>query len=68
MALARRLAAGPTVALGLMRGNLAYALDHDYSAAMAREADAQRAARATHDAVEGGTAFLTKRTPRFTGA
>lgn len=68
MALARRLSAGPTVALGLMRANLAYALDHDYSAAMAREADAQRTARATADAVEGGTAFLTKRTPCFTGA
>ncbi len=68
MALARRLAAGPTVALGLMRRNLAYALDHDYFAAMAREAEAQRTARATTDAVEGGTAFLTKRAPRFTGA
>ncbi|MEH3039579.1 MAG: enoyl-CoA hydratase-related protein [Sphingomonas paucimobilis] len=68
MALARRLAAGPTVALGLMRANLAYALDQDYPAAMAREAEAQRTARATSDAVEGGTAFLTKRTPRFTGA
>jgi 2-(1,2-epoxy-1,2-dihydrophenyl)acetyl-CoA isomerase len=68
MALARRLAAGPTVALGLMRRNLAYALDHDYSAAMVREAEAQRSARATSDAVEGGTAFLTKRAPRFTGA
>lgn len=68
LALARRLAAGPTVALGLMRRNLAYALDHDYPAAMAREADAQRTARSTSDAVEGGTAFLTKRTPRFTGA
>ncbi len=67
LALARRLAAGPTVALGLMRRNLAHALDHDYPAAMVREAEAQRAARASADATEGGAAFLTRRTPRFEG-
>lgn len=67
MALARRLAAGPTVALGLMRRNLAYALDHDYPAAMVREAEAQRTARATADAAEGSAAFLAKRAPRFEG-
>ncbi len=68
LALARRLAAGPTVALGLMRRNLAFALDHDYPAAMAREAEAQRTARGTADAVEGGMAFLGKRSPMFRGA
>ncbi len=68
LALARRLAAGPTVALGLMRRNLAFALDHDYAATMAREAAAQRTARDTADAVEGGMAFLGKRPPVFRGA
>lgn len=67
MALARRLAAGPTVALGLTRRNLTYALDHDYPAAMVREAEAQRSAAASADAREGTAAFLTKRTPRFEG-
>ncbi len=68
LALARRLAAGPTVALGLMRRNLAFALDHGHAAAMAREADAQRTARATADAAEGAAAFLARRTANFTGA
>lgn len=68
MALARRLAAGPTVALGLMRRSLAHALDHDYPSAMANEADAQRQARGSADAVEGGMAFLQKRKPQFRGA
>ncbi len=68
LALARRLSAGPTVALGLMRRNLAFALDHDYAATMAREAEAQRTARDTADAVEGGMAFLGKRPPAFRGA
>jgi len=68
LALARRLAAGPTIALGLMRRNLAFALDHEYAATMAREAAAQRTARDTADAVEGGMAFLGKRPPVFRGA
>jgi len=67
MALARRLAAGPTIALGLTRRNLTYALDHDYPAAMVREAEAQRTAAASADAREGTAAFLAKRAPRFEG-
>lgn len=67
LALARRLAAGPTVALGLMRRNVAFAMEHDYAAAMLREAEAQRSARGSADAVEGGTAFLQKRKPVFGG-
>ena len=68
MALAERLARGPTVALGLMRRGLGMALDRDYAAAMVQEAQNQRAARASTDAVEGGRAFLEKRTPDFRGA
>lgn len=66
-ALAKRLAAGPTVALGLMKRGLNHALDSDYSAAMLREAENQRAARGTADSAEGGRSFLEKRKPAFTG-
>jgi len=67
-ALAERLAAGPTVALGLMRRGLAHALEVDYATAMVREAENQRAARGSADSMEGGIAFLQKRKPAFRGA
>ena len=64
----RLLAAGPTVALGLMRRGIAYALDSSLEDAMLREAGDQRTARGTADSVEGGMAFLGKRKPAFRGA
>lgn len=67
-ALAERLAAGPTVALGLMRRGLAYALESTQAEAMTREAENQRTARGTADSMEGGIAFLQKRKPAFKGA
>ncbi|WP_174293151.1 enoyl-CoA hydratase-related protein [Sphingomonas bacterium] len=67
-ALAERLAAGPTRAMGLMRRGLAAALACDYPTAMWTEADNQRTARGTRDGAEGATAFLQKRKPAFTGA
>ena len=66
-ALAARLAAGPTLALGLMRQGLAEALDGDYAAALQREAENQRRAGGTADAMEGGISFLAKRKPVFQG-
>ena len=66
--LAARLAAGPTMALGLMRQGLAEALDGDYAAALQREAENQRAAGGSADAMEGAAAFLTKRKAVFQGA
>jgi 2-(1,2-epoxy-1,2-dihydrophenyl)acetyl-CoA isomerase len=66
-ALAERLAAGPTVALGLIRQGLQYGFTCDYSAAMEREAENQRRARGTRDSMEGGMAFLEKRMPMFRG-
>ncbi|MES2337605.1 MAG: enoyl-CoA hydratase-related protein [Pseudomonadota bacterium] len=66
-ALAQRLAAGPTVALGLMRRGMAYALESTLPQAMQREAEDQRTARGTADSLEGGMAFLGKRKPVFHG-
>ncbi|WP_309698238.1 enoyl-CoA hydratase-related protein [Sphingomonas sp. SORGH_AS_0870] len=66
-ALTERLAAGPSVALGLMRRALHAGFDSDYAAALAREAQDQRSARATLDGEEGGRAFFEKRPPRFLG-
>lgn len=67
LALATRLAAGPTRALGAMRRNMMAALESDYGAAMWREAEAQREMRGTYDAQEGGMAFLQKRKAEFKG-
>lgn len=66
-ALAERLAAGPTVALGLMRRGLRMAMEADYAGAMMREAENQQAARGSADSIEGGMAFLQKRKPAFRG-
>ena len=66
-ALAERLAAGPTRALGLMRRGLAQAMQSDYADAMTTEAENQRSARGSSDSAEGGMAFLQKRKPVFTG-
>ena len=66
-ALARRLAAGPTVALGVMRQNIAKALDADYSTALYTEAEGQRIAGDSKDAREGAIAFLQKRKAEFKG-
>lgn len=66
-ALAARLAAGPTVALGLMRRNIAAAM-HGHADALNREAIAQRTAGETGDAMEGAAAFLQKRKAAFRGA
>ena len=66
-ALAARLAAGPTVAIGVMRQNIAAALDADYASALLAEAEGQRIAASSADAIEGGVAFLQKRKAAFQG-
>jgi 2-(1,2-epoxy-1,2-dihydrophenyl)acetyl-CoA isomerase len=66
-ALAERLAAGPTRALGAMRRNVHFALDSSYADAMQREAEMQREMRGTADSMEGGMAFLQKRKAEFRG-
>ena len=67
IALAERLAAGPTVAMGLIRRQIRHAYETDYAAAMLQEAENQRHVRGTADSMEGGMAFLQKRKPQFTG-
>ena len=67
LTLAKRLASGPTVALGIMRQNIAAALEADYASALVREAEGQRTAGASADAIEGGASFLQKRKAAFQG-
>lgn len=66
-ALAKRLAGGPTVALGVMRRNLAAALESDYASALLTEAEGQRRAGDSKDAREGAISFLQKRKAEFKG-
>lgn len=67
MALAERLANGPTRALGLIRQGIARALEQDYAEAMAMEAAHQHLAGDSADAREGGLAFLERRKAAFKG-
>lgn len=67
MALAKRLAGGPTLAIGIMRRNIAAALDADYASALLAEAEGQRIAGASADAIEGAMSFLQKRKAVFQG-
>ena len=67
MAIARRLAAGPTKALNAIRQNVRTAMLLDLPAMMDREAEAQHAAAGTQDGEEGVRSFLEKRVPRFSG-
>ncbi len=66
-ALAARLAALPTVALGVMRANLRRAMGGDLASTLSDEADGQQRAANSADAMIGAGAFLTKQTPEFTG-
>ena len=54
-------------ALGLMRQNIATALEMDYASALTREAETQKIAGESADAREGGIAFLQKRKAEFKG-
>ena len=68
MALAERLAAGPTRSLGLIRQGIARALEQSYAEALMMEATHQMIAGDTADAREGGMAFLERRKAVFKGA
>ncbi|RZM00198.1 MAG: enoyl-CoA hydratase [Variovorax sp.] len=67
LALARRLAAGPTVALGHLRRLLRSSFDRDLPAQLDAEAAAFQACAATDDFRIGVDAFRARTPPAFTG-
>jgi 2-(1,2-epoxy-1,2-dihydrophenyl)acetyl-CoA isomerase len=64
---ARRLAAGPRVALGLMKRNLALALTTDLEEFLDVEVAHHVATKQTADHAEASRAFVERRPPRFAG-
>ncbi|HVG34380.1 MAG TPA: enoyl-CoA hydratase-related protein [Pyrinomonadaceae bacterium] len=66
-ALAARLAAGPTVALGRIKQLLEKGATNDYVAQLDLEHKAQLQSGQTADFKEGVAAFLEKRPPRYAG-
>ena len=67
MKLAADLAAGPTVALGLIRKAYWKTHDNTFEDQLQLERELQRAAGRTKDFIEGVTAFRQKRPARFLG-
>lgn len=65
--LAARLATGPTLAYATMRRNILTALQSGLGDTMQAEAEGQRIAGSSADAMEGGIAFLQKRKAEFKG-
>lgn len=65
--LAARLAAGPTRAMGLIRRQVAFALEKGFDATLDAERDNQSLAGRTGDFAEAIAAFADKRKPRFSG-
>lgn len=66
-ALARRLAAGPTKAMGHMRNLMRQSFDSSFSRQLDAEKEAFHASAATSDFQEAIKAFFDKRTPAFAG-
>jgi 2-(1,2-epoxy-1,2-dihydrophenyl)acetyl-CoA isomerase len=67
MALARRLAAGPTRTLSATKHLINHALDVDRATALAEEAWTQEAIMTTADSQEGVLAFVERRPPVYRG-
>lgn len=66
-ALGLRLAAGPTLGLGLTKLSIQSAATRSFDDQLDVERDMQRIAGRSRDYAEGVTAFLDKRTPKFEG-
>jgi 2-(1,2-epoxy-1,2-dihydrophenyl)acetyl-CoA isomerase len=67
MAVAQRLAAGPTRAIGMIKKLLNRSFELDIQTVLEFESAFQAIAVSTEDAKEGVTSFLEKRPPRFEG-
>ncbi|MXP29206.1 2-(1,2-epoxy-1,2-dihydrophenyl)acetyl-CoA isomerase [Porphyrobacter algicida] len=67
-ALADKLANGPTISYSTMKSNIMAALDGTISQVLLAEAEGQRIAGSSADAMEGSMAFLQKRKAEFKGA
>jgi 2-(1,2-epoxy-1,2-dihydrophenyl)acetyl-CoA isomerase len=67
MALAQRLANGPTVALGQLRRLVRASLDRDLAAQLDAESAAFKVCVASDDFRTGVDAFLAKQPARFSG-
>jgi 2-(1,2-epoxy-1,2-dihydrophenyl)acetyl-CoA isomerase len=67
LSLARDLAAGPTVALGLIRKLYWQSEENSYEQQLDLERQSQRIAGASEDCREGVAAFLEKRPAKFSG-
>ena len=67
MKLAKKLAALPTIGLGLTKRALNKSITNDLTAQLALEDELQTAAGKTYDYNEGVAAFLEKRKPKFKG-
>ncbi len=65
--LAAKLAAGPTLAIGMIRRQVAYALDNDFNASLDRETANQSILGRSADMAEAIAAFGEKRKPQFKG-
>jgi len=67
MVLARRLAQGPTLGLGLIKQALNRSLENDLTQQLDLERDLQKRAASSADFREGVAAFLNKRPAKFSG-
>mgnify|MGYP000880849518 FL=1 len=67
MALATRLANGPTYSMGLIKNLVHQGLTSDLKTNLASARTAMALARQTEDHREGVQAFIEKRTPKFLG-
>ncbi|WP_439815928.1 enoyl-CoA hydratase-related protein [Zavarzinia sp. CC-PAN008] len=66
-AIARKLAAGPTIGFGLIKKAITAAANQDLAASLHLEAESQRIAFRTEDTKEGVLAFVQKRKANFKG-
>lgn len=67
MAVAQRLANGPPISIGLIKGQIESAWNSSLTATLDEEASSQARAFITEDLREGAAAFVQKRPARFTG-